>query len=329
MQRLGIGRRRRNALLRRWSTRSGWCERHAARALAPRRAAPGGAALPARRPAGRPALVAGLRALLRAAARRGAHGAARLHRTAEQRHRPQRRHQVTVSMRQTDCTCSCWCPTTAAACSSAWPSLPHHRPDLAMLELSKGKLTSQPERHTGRGLFFTVAGWPTCSTCTPTQRLPAPRLGPPQLAQAAACRARAPRSTWPLRSTPPRTLDERAARAQPGRRRLRLRPHRGAAAAADQGRAPGWSRAPRRARGGAAERVSPCRARLQRHRRRGPRLCRRTVPRLRRSTRVDWCRWACRRGWRRWSSSVPAAAGAAPDTRQSTRQTLSMLVPPG
>jgi anti-sigma regulatory factor (Ser/Thr protein kinase) len=29
-------------------------------------------------------------------------------------------------------------------------------PTLAMLELSKGKLTSQPERHTGRGLFFTA-----------------------------------------------------------------------------------------------------------------------------------------------------------------------------
>lgn len=28
-------------------------------------------------------------------------------------------------------------------------------PSLAMLELSKGRLTSQPERHTGRGLFFT------------------------------------------------------------------------------------------------------------------------------------------------------------------------------
>jgi anti-sigma regulatory factor (Ser/Thr protein kinase) len=28
-------------------------------------------------------------------------------------------------------------------------------PALAMLELSKGKLTSQPQRHTGRGLFFT------------------------------------------------------------------------------------------------------------------------------------------------------------------------------
>lgn len=28
-------------------------------------------------------------------------------------------------------------------------------PALAMLELSKGKLTSQPDRHTGRGLFFT------------------------------------------------------------------------------------------------------------------------------------------------------------------------------
>jgi len=29
-------------------------------------------------------------------------------------------------------------------------------PALAVLELSKGKLTSQPERHTGRGLFFTA-----------------------------------------------------------------------------------------------------------------------------------------------------------------------------
>jgi anti-sigma regulatory factor (Ser/Thr protein kinase) len=28
-------------------------------------------------------------------------------------------------------------------------------PNLAMLELSKGKLTTQPQRHTGRGLFFT------------------------------------------------------------------------------------------------------------------------------------------------------------------------------
>ena len=29
-------------------------------------------------------------------------------------------------------------------------------PALAMLELSKGKLTSDPQRHTGRGLFFTA-----------------------------------------------------------------------------------------------------------------------------------------------------------------------------
>lgn len=29
-------------------------------------------------------------------------------------------------------------------------------PSLAMLELSKGRLTSQPDRHTGRGLFFTA-----------------------------------------------------------------------------------------------------------------------------------------------------------------------------
>lgn len=31
-----------------------------------------------------------------------------------------------------------------------------HDPDLAMLELGKGKLSSQPERHTGRGLYFTA-----------------------------------------------------------------------------------------------------------------------------------------------------------------------------
>lgn len=31
-----------------------------------------------------------------------------------------------------------------------------HDPAQAMLELSKGKLTSQPERHTGRGLYFTA-----------------------------------------------------------------------------------------------------------------------------------------------------------------------------
>jgi anti-sigma regulatory factor (Ser/Thr protein kinase) len=31
-----------------------------------------------------------------------------------------------------------------------------HDPAQAMLELSKGKLSSQPERHTGRGLFFTA-----------------------------------------------------------------------------------------------------------------------------------------------------------------------------
>lgn len=31
-----------------------------------------------------------------------------------------------------------------------------HDPALAMLELAKGKLSSQPQRHTGRGLFFTT-----------------------------------------------------------------------------------------------------------------------------------------------------------------------------
>ncbi len=64
--------------------------------------------------------------------------------------------QVTVSMRQTamhlqllvsDDGCGVF-QRIASAFDIAEPSL-------AMLELSKGKLTSQPERHTGRGLFFT------------------------------------------------------------------------------------------------------------------------------------------------------------------------------
>jgi hypothetical protein len=40
-------------------------------------------------------------------------------------------------------------------------------PALAMLELAKGKLTTQPQRHTGAGCSSRHA-WPTCSTCTPT-----------------------------------------------------------------------------------------------------------------------------------------------------------------
>ena len=64
--------------------------------------------------------------------------------------------QVTVSMRQTplqlqllvsDDGCGLF-DNIAAAHAIADPTL-------AMLELSKGKLTSQPERHSGRGLFFT------------------------------------------------------------------------------------------------------------------------------------------------------------------------------
>jgi anti-sigma regulatory factor (Ser/Thr protein kinase) len=64
--------------------------------------------------------------------------------------------QVTVSMRQTalhlqllvsDDGCGVF-HRIASAFDIADPTL-------AMVELSKGKLTSQPERHTGRGLFFT------------------------------------------------------------------------------------------------------------------------------------------------------------------------------
>ena len=65
--------------------------------------------------------------------------------------------QVTVSMRQT--------PTNMQLLVSddgcglfARLGTSHHleTPALAMLELGKGRLTSQPSRHTGRGLYFTA-----------------------------------------------------------------------------------------------------------------------------------------------------------------------------
>lgn len=64
--------------------------------------------------------------------------------------------RVTVSMRQTpshvqllvsDDGCGLFERVAQSLCIDD--------PDAAMLELSKGKLTSAPERHTGRGLFFT------------------------------------------------------------------------------------------------------------------------------------------------------------------------------
>ena len=61
-------------------------------ALSARAAAPGDAPLCTCRPAGRPAVVARLRAGPATAPAAAAHGAAQLHRTAQQRHRPQRRH---------------------------------------------------------------------------------------------------------------------------------------------------------------------------------------------------------------------------------------------
>jgi anti-sigma regulatory factor (Ser/Thr protein kinase) len=65
--------------------------------------------------------------------------------------------QVTVSVRQTaghlqllvsDDGCGLF--------ARVGESFAIHDPAQAMLELSKGKLTSQPERHTGRGLYFTA-----------------------------------------------------------------------------------------------------------------------------------------------------------------------------
>jgi anti-sigma regulatory factor (Ser/Thr protein kinase) len=47
-----------------------------------------------------------------------------------------------------------------------------------MLELSKGKLTSEPDRHNGRGLFFTSRLADVFDLHANPGGLPVPRLGP-------------------------------------------------------------------------------------------------------------------------------------------------------
>ena len=65
--------------------------------------------------------------------------------------------QVTVSVRQTPTNVQLLVSDDGCGLFERIGS--HHRiatPALAMLELGKGKLTSQPARHTGRGLYFTA-----------------------------------------------------------------------------------------------------------------------------------------------------------------------------
>ena len=64
--------------------------------------------------------------------------------------------RVTVSMRQTPSHVQLLVSDDGCGLfERVAQSLSIDDPDAAMLELSKGKLTSAPERHTGRGLFFT------------------------------------------------------------------------------------------------------------------------------------------------------------------------------
>lgn len=64
--------------------------------------------------------------------------------------------QVTVSMRQTALHLQLLVSDDGCGVfQRIEESFAIGNPTLAMLELSKGKLTTQPERHTGRGLFFT------------------------------------------------------------------------------------------------------------------------------------------------------------------------------
>ena len=152
-------------------------------------------------------------------------------------------------------------------------------PTLAMLELSKGKLTSQPDRHTGRGLFFTsrladvfdlhanetafqYRGWDHRTWFR----------GKPMARQGTSIYMAISLDTT-------RTLDSvlRAHSADGQgygfeRTVVPLQLMTGGATGAGVAR-------PGAARGDKAAGLPPCRAGLHRHRRRGPQLRGRTVPR--------------------------------------------------
>jgi hypothetical protein len=65
--------------------------------------------------------------------------------------------QVTVSMRQTAMHVQLLVSDDGCGLfQRIGESFDIDDPELAMFELAKGKLTSEPERHTGRGLFFTA-----------------------------------------------------------------------------------------------------------------------------------------------------------------------------
>ena len=96
-------------------------------------------------------------------------------------------------------------------------------PTLAMLELSKGKLTSAPDRHSGHGLFFSVAAGRRVRPARQPPRVPVPRLGPPQLARRQGRAAPGHLGLHRDRARHHAHARRRAARAQRRRRRLRLR----------------------------------------------------------------------------------------------------------
>ncbi len=211
--------------------------------------APGGAALPAGRPAGGPAVVARLRAL--ASRCRRAWPAWRSTPSPSCSTTP----STTAAARPSRCrcgrrprTCSCWCPTMAAASSStsARPS-PSTSPMLAMLELSKGKLTSQPERHTGRGLYFTSRLADVLDVHANAAAFQHRGLAGEPLAAGATRHAAGHLGLRGLCAGHPPQPRRGDAGPQPGRPRLRLRAHGGATAAARGQHAGRSNRARRRA----------------------------------------------------------------------------------
>nr|WP_298826037.1 ATP-binding protein [uncultured Piscinibacter sp.] len=115
-------------------------------------------------------------------------------------------------------------------------------PDSAMLELSKGKLTSAPQRHSGRGLFFTSRIADVldlhANHCVFQHRARFARPGPPRGATPAAVPPREPRLR---RHRGGRARLRRRAvpgvRAQPAAGCARARQHGPAGARADRQRA--------------------------------------------------------------------------------------------
>jgi hypothetical protein len=248
--------------------------------------------------------------------------------------------QVTVSMRQTPLHLQLLVSDDGCGIFQRIERRPSTSPThaLAMLELSKGKLTSQPDRHNGRGLFFT-------SRLADVFDLHANARPSSTAAGTAAAGTRAGRCApghsiyMAIALDTTRTLD--------GVLRRTAWTARATASTAPWCRCSWWaartgleSRAQAKRVASRLQRLPPRRARLHRHRRGGPRLCRRTVPRWRAATPGGdgaGGHVAARGGDGRPSPGVTArrrapnrlAAANRRRRRQSTRHTLSMLVPPG